>query len=95
MAIYKISALAERDLVDIYVRGLDQWGQKRADDYQRRLISRFHLLAANPDIGNVLAIRAHLQRHEVAPYIIFYQKFAYGVRITRVLYKNRAMERHL
>ena len=31
----------------------------------------------------------------IAPYIIFYQKFDYGVRITRILYKNRAMERHL
>ena len=95
VASYKISARAEQDLVDIFVRGLREWGENRADAYQRKLISSFHLLAENPGIGNVVAIRPHLQRHEVAPYIIFYRKFSYGVRIARILYRNRAMERHL
>jgi len=34
-------------------------------------------------------------RHELNPYVIFYRKFSYGVRIARVLYKNRAMEKYL
>lgn len=95
VAIYKISVRAEQDLVDIYVRGFREWGEHQADDYQLKLISSFHLLAEHPGIGNVVAIRPHLQRHEVAPYIIFYRKFAYGVRVARILYKNRALERHL
>jgi len=95
VASYKISVRAEQDLVDIYVRGFRQWGENRADDYQLKLISSFHLLAEHPGIGNVVAIRPHLQRHEVAPTIIFYRKFACGVRIARILYKNRAMDRHL
>ena len=95
MALYKISAQAENDLVDIYVRGLQEWGENRAEEYQQKLISSFHLLADHPDIGNIVAIRPHLQRHEVAPYIIFYRKCGYGVRIARILYRNRAMERHL
>ena len=57
VAIYKISVLAEQDLVDIYVRGLQQWGEKKADAYQLKLISSFRLLAENPGIGNTVTIR--------------------------------------
>jgi len=95
VAIYKLSPIAERDLIDIYERGLHQWGASKANSYQLLLISSFHLLAENPDMGHAVTIRPQLQRHEVEPYIIFYRKFSYGVRIARILYKNRAMEKHL
>lgn len=95
MAIYKISPIAERDLIDIYVRGLQQWGVQKADNYQRHLISSFNLLVENPEMGHAVAIRPQLLRHEVKPYVIFYRKFSYGIRIARLLYKNRAMEKHL
>ena len=95
MAIYKLSPIAERDLIDIYVRGLQQWGEDKADNYQQKLISSFKLLAENPDMGHEVAIRPQLQRHEVKPYIIFYRKFSYGVRVARLLYRNRAIEKYL
>ena len=95
MAIYKISPVAQRDLVDIYVRGFREWGESKADAYQLRLISSFRLLAENPKMGHGVSIRPQLQRHELNPYVIFYRKFSYGVRIARVLYKNRAMEKYL
>ena len=95
MAVYKISPIAQRDLVDIYIRGFREWGERKADAFQRQLISSFHLLAENPDIGHEVSICPQLQRHELNPYVIFFRKFSYGVRIARVLYKNRAMEKHL
>lgn len=95
MASYKISPVAEQDLIDIYIRGFHKWGEKQADDFQRQLISTFRLLAENPGLGRSVTIRPQLQRHDVTPYVIFYRKFSYGVRIARILYKNRAMERHL
>jgi len=93
--IYKISPVAKNDLIDIYVRGIENWGEVRADKYQLQLISTFNLLAENPDIGHSVAIRTQLQRYEVEPYVIFFRKFSYGVRIARILYKNRALEKHL
>jgi len=27
--------------------------------------------------------------------VVFYRKFSYGIRIARILYKKRAMEKHL
>lgn len=95
MAIYKISPAAEQDLIDIYSRGLNKWGEKQADDYQLLLISAFHFLVDNPDLGRPVTIRPQLQRYDVAPYVIFYRQFSYGIRIARLLYKNHAMEKHL
>jgi len=46
-------------------------------------------------MGQDVSIRPQMQRHEVKPYIIFYRKFSYGVRIARILYKNRAIEKHM
>ena len=95
MAIYKISPAAQSDLVDIYVWGIQNWGTTKANNYQLQLIAAFNILVENPDMGHSVTIRPHLQRHEVDPYVIFYRKFSYGVRIARILYKNRAMDKHL
>ena len=95
VAIYKVSPVAQQDLVDIYVRGFRERGESKAEKYQLELMSCFQLLAENPDMGHSVSIRPQLQRHELNPYVIFYRKFSYGVRIARVLYKNRAIEKHL
>ena len=95
VAIYKVSPAAVQDLIDIYSRGLHQWGEKQADDYQLRLISAFNAVVKNPSLGRKVTIRPQLLRYEISPYIIFYRKFSYGIRIARILYKNRAMEKHL
>lgn len=95
MAIYKLSPATEQDLIDVYARGLNKWGVKRADDFQLRLISSFHTLVNNPDLGRPVAVRPQLQRYDLNPYVIFYRKFSYGIRIARILYKNRSMEKHL
>jgi len=95
VAIYKVSPAAEQDLIDIYSRGLNKWGEKQADEYQFRLISAFYTIINNPKLGRQVAIRPQLQQYEVFPYVIFYRKFSYGIRIARILYENRAMEKHL
>lgn len=92
---YKLSPAAEGDLVDIYVRGMEEWGIAASDRYQEKLVASFRLLAGNPGMGRSVAVYPSLQRHEVFPYVVFYRTCNYGVRIVRVLYKNRAMERHL
>jgi len=95
VAIYKLSPATEQDLIDIYIRGLNKWGVKQADDFQHRLITSFHTLVNNPGLGRPVAVRPQLQRYDVNPYVIFYRKFSYGIRIARILYKNRSMEKHL
>lgn len=95
MATYKLSPVAKNDLVDIYIRGFKEWGEEQADSFQHHLIAVFQLLADNQEMGKSVTIRVGLKHHNTRPYVIFYRKFSYGVRIARVLYKNRAMQKHL
>lgn len=95
MAIYKVSPAAQQDLVEIYIRCFREWGASKAETFQIQLIASFQLLTENPDIGRDVSIRPQLQRHELSPYVIFYRKFSYGIRIARIFYKNRAMEKYL
>ncbi len=81
MALYKVSPAAQRDMVDIYVRGLQEWGEQKSDAFQLQLISSFQILVENPDLGRNVPIRPQLQRYELNPYVIFFRKFSYGVRI--------------
>ncbi len=34
VAIYKVSPVAQRDLIDIYVRGFREWGERKLEEYQ-------------------------------------------------------------
>ncbi|MEQ8406492.1 MAG: type II toxin-antitoxin system RelE/ParE family toxin [Oceanicaulis sp.] len=43
-----MSALAEADLADIYVEGLQRWGAPQADQYFSALIAHFERLCENP-----------------------------------------------
>ncbi len=47
MATYKLSPVAQQDLVDIYIRGFKEWGETKAEAFQIQLISSFQLLAEN------------------------------------------------
>jgi len=95
MGVYKVSIRVENDLIAIYIRGLNKWGETQSLDYQKKLIATFSLLVENPGIGKSLPIHKKIKRFEKTPYILFYKKVNYGVRIVRVLYKNRAMERFI
>lgn len=95
MGIYKLSQAAENDLIEIYIRGITEWGVLKSDQFQEKLIDSFHLLAEQSGLGRAVSIRPSLQRFDVVPYVVFYKAENYGVRIVRVLYKNRAMEKHL
>ena len=95
MPSYKLLPLAEEDLIDIYIRGIQEWGPIQTDAFQETLVSVFHLLAENPGIGRQVKIRPQLQQHEVKPYVIFYKQTDDGISVVRVLYKNRKLELHL
>lgn len=45
---YKLTEDAKADLNRIYLRGFEQFGEKRADQYFRDFFERFELLAEHP-----------------------------------------------
>ena len=92
---YKLSPAAQNDLVNIFARGYREWGERKANQFQDKLISSFKVLYQNPKLGRSIKIRPGLQRYDENPYVIFYRQFSYGIRVARVLYKNCLMEKHL
>ena len=50
MASFKLTESARADLGRIYRRGLQEFGERRADEYYRALFERFDQIAANPQL---------------------------------------------
>jgi toxin ParE1/3/4 len=81
-----LSASADRDLLDIFLQGIDLFGTGQAAEYAKRLQSSFEMLAEHPDSGR--------EREDVAPgvrtwpmeaHVIVYRRDPDGgVRILRV-----------
>lgn len=81
-----ISTSAERDLLNIFLQGIDLFGPGQAAEYAKGLQSGFEILAAHPDAGR--------ERDDVAPgvriwpmdaHVIVYRRDPDGgVRILRV-----------
>ena len=48
MALYRISSEAKEDLRRIYMRGLNEFGEAKADEYFHSLFNKFDEIAKNP-----------------------------------------------
>ena len=68
--VYKLSIAAEQDLIDIYSRGLKNWGEKQADVYLDRLVSAFNTLINNPDLGRTVALQLNVLQECREHYIL-------------------------
>lgn len=86
--IYK-QALAEQDLVDIWLYSWNEWGQAQADAYLDDLEHTLWLLAEQPSLGRERtefnpAVRIHYH----AQHLLVYQPLMNGIRLIRVLHKS-------
>ena len=82
---FRLSAAAEEDLIDIYTRGAVEFGLDRAARYYRRLFDAFQFLAENPLVAPVRPELHHMARvHPVGMHIVIYQVRAGDVFILRV-----------
>ena len=86
---YKISELAEEDLLAIFLSGMENFGIKRAKQYYLAIEDVFNQLANFPDMGK--------SRDELFPgtlsfsagsHIVFYRKTTNQIQVARVLHKR-------
>jgi len=83
--LFRLSAAAEEDLIDIYTRGAVEFGLDGAARYYRRLIEAFQFLDENPLAAPVRPELRHGARvHPVGVHIVIYQITADDVFILRV-----------
>ena len=92
---YKTSRLSEEDLLEIFLKGIEDFGIKKAQKYSQAIDKVFRELAEYPDIGK--------SRDELFPgalsfpvgsHIIFYRKISKQIEIARVLHKRMDYEQY-
>jgi len=89
-------ALAEQDLVEIWLYTFNEWGGKQADTYLDDLAAAFNLLAEQPlqcrersEFSPAVRILHH------AHHLVVYLVIEDGVNIVRVLHENMDVDSHL
>lgn len=89
MSRYHLTNQARADLHDIFVYGLEQFGEHQADAYAAGLDHVFGLLAENPQMGRkakAKAIAPSVLRHEYGSHIILYEEASGGVLILAIIH---------
>lgn len=89
-------ALAEQDLVNIWLYSWEEWGEIQADQYLDALEQVFNLLAGQPLLGRerkefTPVVRTHVH----AQHLIIYQTSENGIRLIRVLHKSMDIDARL
>ncbi len=79
-------ALAEQDIIDIWLYSFENWGRTQADKYLDELDSAFSLIAKNPSIGVACdSVREGYRKYHVNRHIVMYRFSKSTVHIIRVL----------
>jgi len=93
MSKYRLSRLAEADLMDIGTYSLNKWGEDQTIRYIDALEACCRLLADNPQLGRACdQIRPGLRRMEHGRHVIFYRIERRGISVSRILYQRMLPE---
>ncbi len=93
---YQFTDKAERDLGSIIDYTLQEWGAAQANIYLDGLETRAQLLAENPGLGTAReTISKGLLSFPYESHILYYQKYAHGIVIVRVLHQHMDPMKHI
>lgn len=85
MSTFTLSALAEEDLIQIYVNGAASFGLDQARRYHLKLFQIFQFLAENPLAGPVRPeLETKIRVHPVGSHIVLYTVREQDVLILRI-----------
>ncbi|MBV8552340.1 MAG: type II toxin-antitoxin system RelE/ParE family toxin [Acidobacteriaceae bacterium] len=95
MAPFRLSRLAEADLLGIGAYTLRTWGEDQAIRYIDDLEACCQRLADNPGLGRACDdVRPGLRRMEHGRHVVFYRHEAGGIFVSRILHQRMLVERH-
>lgn len=96
MAKAELTHEAERDLIDIYLRGIECFGRTAAERYAEALGAKVQTAAENPSFGADYGFaRPGLRRYECVSHAIYYRVTADGILVLRILHGRMDPGRHL
>ncbi len=88
-------ALAEQDIIDIWLYSFANWGRAQADKYHDQLDSAFSLIAENPSIGVVCdMVREGYRKYHVNRHLVMYRFSKTTLQIVRVLGEEMDYKAH-
>ena len=89
-------ALANQDLIDIWLYTFNNWGERQADKYHDELEKAFILLAENPKIGiSCDKVRPGYLKFHSNKHLIMYRINGDTLHIIRVIGDDMDYESHL
>lgn len=89
MSRYVLTRRAEADIIDILTYSIENFGRRKALEYQSGLENCFELLAENPLMGRAAPqIDSRVRRHEHESHIILYECSEEGVIILALVHKR-------
>ena len=96
MMTYRTTRQCDLDIIEIYGRGVANFGANQAERYHEGLIATFDLLANNPRMTRERSefkppVRLHAYRAHMIVYVIEIT----GILVVRVLHGRQDWERHL
>ena len=90
---FRLSRLAEADLMDIGAYSLNKWGEDQTIRYIDALEACCQQLADNPRLGRACdQIRPGLRRMEHGRHVIFYRLELKGISVSRILHQRMLPE---
>ncbi|MEH6691814.1 MULTISPECIES: type II toxin-antitoxin system RelE/ParE family toxin [Pseudorhizobium] len=90
---FRLTQQADRDLLDIFIYGLEVFGIRQAEHYGDDLHSCFQLLADNPRMGRLApALGEQVRRHEHHSHVILYEEASFGILILAIIH-SRVVQR--
>jgi toxin ParE1/3/4 len=93
---FRLTREAERDIIDIYLYSLEQFGADQAALYTDNLYGKFATLAENPALGRDFnAIYSGALRSNQESHAIYFKEDEAGILILRVLHQKMDPARHL
>lgn len=87
MANYKLSLLAESDLVSIADYTIYKFGIEQARKYRDGILETFEQISARPGLGRNFAMpsRNGVKRYRYKSHVVFYEETTHGILIVRIL----------
>jgi toxin ParE1/3/4 len=95
MAKYRLSRLAEADLMDIATYTLNTWGEEQAIRYIDALEACCQQLVNKPQLGRACDhVRVGLRRMEHGRHVVFYRIDVEGILVSRILHQRMLPDLH-
>ncbi|PZR93921.1 MAG: type II toxin-antitoxin system RelE/ParE family toxin [Hyphomicrobiales bacterium] len=79
---YRLADRADRDIFNIFLYGMENFGLAQAEKYRDSMLRCFNMLAENPHIGRGAdSVAPGVRRHEHGSHVILYEPESSGVLI--------------